>query len=89
MAQKLAFALARTGNPPILLLDEPTASLDSATRERVLSILGALKDAGTTILLSTHSQRGGLTMANRAVAVEEGRIVAVLQEDRRYVDARA
>jgi ABC-2 type transport system ATP-binding protein/nitrous oxidase accessory protein len=89
MAQKLAFALARIGNPPILLLDEPTASLDSATRERVLSILGALKDAGTTILLSTHSQRGGLTMANRAIAVEEGRIVAVLQEDRRYVDARA
>jgi ABC-type multidrug transport system ATPase subunit len=89
MAQKLAFALALLGNPSILLLDEPTASLDAGSRERLLEKLGALKAAGTTILLSTHSQRGPLAMASRAVAVEEGRLVAVSDEERFYVDARA
>jgi ABC-2 type transport system ATP-binding protein/nitrous oxidase accessory protein len=89
MAQKLAFALALLGRPPVLLLDEPTASLDSASRDRLLSKLVALKSEGRTILLSTHSQRVPLTMASRAVAVEEGRIVAVSGESRLYVDARS
>ncbi len=89
MAQKLAFALALLGSPPVLLLDEPTASLDAASRERLLAKLAALKEAGTTMVLSTHSQRGHITMANRAVAVEEGRVVAVSDEDRRYVESRA
>jgi len=88
MAQKLAFALALLGSPPVLLLDEPTASLDTASRERLLAKLVALKAEGRTILLSTHSQRVPLTMASRAVAVEEGRVVAVSGESRLYVDAR-
>jgi ABC-type multidrug transport system ATPase subunit len=89
MAQRLAFALALLGNPAVLLLDEPTASLDAASRERVLSKLSELKAKGTTIVLSTHSQRGHITMASRAVAVEEGRIVAVANEDRLYVESRS
>jgi ABC-type multidrug transport system ATPase subunit len=99
MAQKLAFALALVGSPPVLLLDEPTASLDAASRGRLLKKLVALKTAGTTIVLSTHSRRRPLTMADRAVAVEEGRVVAVgpselgahmdeLDEERLHVDPR-
>jgi ABC-2 type transport system ATP-binding protein len=88
MAQKLAFALSLLGDPKVLLLDEPTASLDAESRERLLSKLAALQADGKTILLSTHSQRVPLAMASRAVSVEEGRIVAVSGESRLYVDAR-
>jgi ABC-2 type transport system ATP-binding protein/nitrous oxidase accessory protein len=89
MGQKLAFALALLGGPKVLLLDEPTASLDAESRERLLSKLVALQAEGRTILLSTHSQRVPLAMASRAVSVEEGRVVAVSDESRLYVDARA
>ncbi len=89
MGQKLAFALALLGDPKVLLLDEPTASLDAGSRERLLSKLVALQAEGRTILLSTHSQRVPLAMASRAVSVEEGRVVAVSGESRLYVDARA
>jgi ABC-2 type transport system ATP-binding protein/nitrous oxidase accessory protein len=89
MGQKLAFALALLGDPKVLLLDEPTASLDAESRERLLSKLVALQAEGRTILLSTHSQRVPIAMASRAVSVEEGRLVAVSTESRLYVDARA
>jgi ABC-type multidrug transport system ATPase subunit len=75
MTQRLGFALAVLSSPPVLLLDEPTASLDGESRERLLVKLAALKDAGTTIVLSTHSQRQPPDMATRAVTVSEGRIV--------------
>jgi ABC-type multidrug transport system ATPase subunit len=74
MSQRLGFALALVSDPPILLLDEPTASLDGASRERVLAKLAELKAGGKTILLSTHSRRRPLSMASRAVTVREGRI---------------
>jgi ABC-2 type transport system ATP-binding protein/nitrous oxidase accessory protein len=81
MAQRLGFALALLGNPPVLLLDEPTASLDGASRERVLAKLTELKARGTTILLSTHSRRRPLSMAHRAVTVKEGRIAVFAASD--------
>jgi ABC-type multidrug transport system ATPase subunit len=74
MAQRLGFALALISDPPVLLLDEPTASLDGESRDRVLAKLGELKERGTTIVLSTHSHRRPLSMASRAVMVREGRI---------------
>jgi ABC-type multidrug transport system ATPase subunit len=80
MAQRLGFALALLSSPPVLLLDEPTASLDEESRNRLLRKLAALKDAGTTIVLSTHSRRRPLDIANRAVLVSEGRIVSPTSE---------
>jgi ABC-type multidrug transport system ATPase subunit len=72
MAQKLAFVIAVLADPPVLLLDEPTSSLDGWSREFLLSRLAELKDRGKTILLSTHSRRSPLRMANRAVTLHEG-----------------
>jgi ABC-type multidrug transport system ATPase subunit len=72
MAQKLAFAIALLADPPVLLLDEPTSSLDGWSREFLLSRLAEHKERGKTILLSTHSRRSPLRMANRAVTLHEG-----------------
>ena len=57
MRQRLAMAAALLGEPGLLLLDEPTASLDAESRGEFEHILVRLRDAGKTILLSTHMLR--------------------------------
>jgi ABC-type multidrug transport system ATPase subunit len=76
MRQRLGFALARLGDPPVLLLDEPSASLDAASRDLLVAKVGDLADAGKTILLSTHSQHELLPVAHRSLVLEEGRLAA-------------
>ncbi len=75
LRQRLGFALALLSDPPILLLDEPTASLDRGSRELLVTRLEALGQAGKTILLSTHAERDLLTFPHRAIFLEEGRLV--------------
>jgi ABC-type multidrug transport system ATPase subunit len=76
MRQRLGFALARLGAPPILLLDEPSASLDAASRDLVVGKIAELSAAGVTVLLSTHSQHELLPVAHRSLVLEEGRLLA-------------
>jgi ABC-2 type transport system ATP-binding protein len=74
--QRLSLALALVGSPELLILDEPTAGMDpaakAATRERIL----ALRAAGSTILLTTHELADVERLADRAVVLDRGRIVA-------------
>jgi ABC-type multidrug transport system ATPase subunit len=76
MRQRLGFALARLGDPPVLLLDEPSASLDAASRDLLVAKLAELAEAGKTVLLSTHSQHELLPVAHRSLVLEEGRLAA-------------
>lgn len=52
--QRVALARARLRNPHLLLLDEPTANLDTDGRDRTLSMLQSFQDSGTAIIISTH-----------------------------------
>jgi len=52
--QRVALARARLRSPQLLLLDEPTANLDTDGRGRTLSMLQAFQDSGTAIMISTH-----------------------------------
>ena len=54
MKQRLALACALLHEPPVLLLDEPTAALDPASRETLFADLHRLRDDGHAILLTTH-----------------------------------
>jgi len=76
MLQRLAFALSQLSDPPILLLDEPTASLDSNSRALVCQRLRELAGQGKSILLSTHSEHDLGAVADRAITLEDGRVVA-------------
>jgi len=73
--QRVAVARALVGSPDLVLADEPTASLDKVTGQEVATLIERLaRDRGAPILLVTHDPRI-LGIADRIVAMEDGRIV--------------
>ncbi|GAA1959012.1 ABC transporter ATP-binding protein [Amycolatopsis minnesotensis] len=71
----LAFALARS--PRLLVLDEPTAALDVVASAEVLAELSRLRESGVALLWITHDPDALDQLADRAVALEDGRISTV------------
>lgn len=77
-AQRVAVARTVLNDPEVLLLDEPTASLDSAAGERVEALLADLiAETGLTCVLVTHDPAQARRLADRVARLEEGRLVAV------------
>jgi energy-coupling factor transporter ATP-binding protein EcfA2 len=76
--QRLALVLAivLAAEPPLLLLDEPTRGLDYAAKARLASTLGSLADGGTAVVLATHDVEVVAEVADRAVVLAEGEVVA-------------
>ena len=73
--QRVAIARALANDPPILLADEPTGNLDSASGERVLELLEQLRnDRGLTVVMVTHDARVA-ARADRIVRMFDGRVV--------------
>ena len=72
MKQRLALALALIGNPSILLLDEPTASLDAKGRADLLQLLHGLKRDGMTLIFSSHRPEDVLALADRILMLDGG-----------------
>jgi putative ABC transport system ATP-binding protein len=73
--QRVALARAFALRPPILLADEPTGNLDSATGAAVLDLLlGLNREQGTTLVLVTHEQQLA-ERADRRILLRDGRIV--------------
>ncbi len=84
MVRRLALAVARIGNPPVWLLDEPTSQLDAAGERLVLDWLEAAGREGRTVLLATHHLDGLGAVVDRVVLLEEGRIAAAAEVSALY-----
>ena len=76
LQRRLALAVAVAHNPPVVLLDEPTAGLDVASRIELHNLMRELQAAGTTIILATHDMAEAEKMADRVAILLRGRIVA-------------
>ena len=73
-AQRVAIARALAVNPPVLLMDEPTASLDPARRGDLAAILRQLADGGCSLLIASHDEEFVRGCAHRVLTMAEGRI---------------
>jgi len=73
--QRVAIARALINDPALLLADEPTGNLDTAASAEILKLLGALNDAGRTVVIITHEEEVS-RFARRVVRMRDGRIVS-------------
>jgi ABC-2 type transport system ATP-binding protein len=73
--QRVNVALALIADPPLLVLDEPSSSLDPAQRERLWSFIAGLAGAGTTVLFSTHNVAEAERHADRVLVLAEGALL--------------
>ena len=82
LKQRLALAVALLSDPPLLLLDEPTANLDARARKDYLGLLLQLRNEGKTILFASHRLDEVETLADRAVILNGGQRADELEPGR-------
>ena len=73
--QRVAIARSMAMDPPLLLMDEPTASLDPARRNELGQTLRSLSSGGRTLLITTHDEGFAREFASRVIVLEEGAIL--------------
>jgi ABC-type polar amino acid transport system ATPase subunit len=73
-AQRVAIARALAVNPSLLLMDEPTASLDPGRRGELAATVRGLSEDGTTLLIATHDAEFARSCAQRVLLIEDGRL---------------
>ncbi len=74
--RRASLAIGVALNPEILLLDEPTANLDIATRKEILRTLDDLKEITDTVMIATHDMQLVCDWAERIIVLCEGKVVA-------------
>lgn len=77
MKRRVMIAKALSHDPELLFLDEPTAGVDVELRRDMWRQIGALRDAGTTIILTTHYIEEAQEMADRVGVINKGRLLLV------------
>ena len=76
--QRVALARAWAVKPQVMLLDEPTASLDPSAKHEVERLIAEFADSGMTLIFSSHNLGQVKRLASRVIYLEQGRVVADL-----------
>jgi ABC-2 type transport system ATP-binding protein len=74
--QRLGLAMAIVGRPDVVFVDEPTAGMDPAARRTTWELLEELRDAGVTVVLTTHYMDEAERLADRIHIIDHGRLIA-------------
>ncbi|MGW5875063.1 ABC transporter ATP-binding protein [Nocardiopsis terrae] len=74
--RRLDLALALTGRPELLFLDEPTTGLDPVSRRRIRALVAGLRDSGTTVVLTSHDLTEVQELADRVDVIRDGDFIA-------------
>ena len=81
MKRRLLIAKALVHNPPVLILDEPTAGVDIELRRQLWDYVQELHKRGTTIILTTHYLEEAEALCDRIAIIHQGKIVANESKD--------
>ncbi len=74
--RRLALALALVGRPQVAFLDEPGSGVDPLGRQAIREVIGALRDDGVTVVLTTHDLDEAERLADHVVILDHGRVLA-------------
>jgi ABC-2 type transport system ATP-binding protein len=77
MKRRLNIACGILHEPKVVLLDEPTVGVDPQSRERIYDMLAELRDAGVSVLLTTHQLEEAEARCERIAIIDHGRMIAV------------
>ena len=80
--QRLLLAIALVNDPALVFLDEPTTGLDPQSRRNFWSLIEDIKQAGKTVLLTTHYMEEAYRLCDRIAIVDHGRILIEGEPDR-------
>ena len=83
MQQRLSLAVALLGNAPVMLFDEPSASLDREGQEAFFDVVGELRRSGHTLLLASHRAEEVECLTDRVLHVDRGRLASALEPQTR------
>jgi heme ABC exporter ATP-binding subunit CcmA len=76
MRQRTSLARVLLPQPPLLLLDEPFSNMDAAGASKMVALLGGLRAAGQTVVLTTHQRALAEPLADYFLMMEAGRLIA-------------
>jgi ABC-2 type transport system ATP-binding protein len=74
--RRLALAIALVGRPELVILDEPTASMDPQGRRLVWDVISELRNQGVSVLLSTHLMDEAADLADHVLIIDHGKVIA-------------
>jgi len=77
MQRRLNIAAALVHDPPLVLLDEPTAGVDPQSRNAIFDLVRGLRDAGKAVLYTTHYMEEAARLCDRVEIIDRGRVLAV------------